>query len=355
MIEQWLTRLWWQQRLPLWAWPLAGLSGIYGWLWRARQRAFEEGSRPRYRAPVPVLVVGNWVVGGAGKTPTTLACVGALRQRGFQPGIVCRGYRAALTQARRVHASDDAQQHGDEAVLLARRAAPMGIPVYAGIDRPAVVQKLLADHPGVNVVVCDDGLQHLGLQRDAQVVVVDERGLGNGWMLPAGPLRQPVSANLPPKTWVLYNAPAPSTRWPGHCAKRRLGGALSLAQWAAAQAPRADSLAALAQHSRLHRVDAMAGIASPQRFFDMLTAQGIDHHPHPRADHASASAMDWPAGHSTVVVTEKDAVKIALTDPVAHRVQVVTLDLQLPEALMDEIAAAVRRAAHSDLAQPPSS
>ncbi len=345
MIEQLLARLWWQKRLPLWGWPMAGLSLLYAWLWRRRQMAYARGRRPIYRAAVPVLVVGNWIVGGAGKTPTTLACAAALRQRGFRPGIVCRGYGARLTHARPVTAHDDAAQHGDEAVLLARRAQGMDVPVYAGIDRPAAVEALLRAHPGVDGVICDDGLQHLGLHRDAQVVVMDERGLGNGWMLPAGPLRQVPWNPLPENTWVLYNASAASTHWPGVCAERRLSGVLGLAQWAAGEAPQPESLAMLARHSRAHPVDAVAGIASPQRFFDMLGEAGIQHRAHPRGDHARASDMAWPGGEGMLLVTEKDAVKIGLTDPVAPRVQVVTLDLHLPEVWMDTLAATLRRAA----------
>ena len=345
MIERLAARLWWQQHLPIWGWPLTVLSALYGWLWHRRQRAYASGKRPIYRAPVPVLVVGNWVVGGAGKTPTTLACADALRQLGFHPGIVCRGYRARLTHARPVQAADDAAQHGDEAVLLARRSAQWGVPVFAGVNRPAAVEALLRAHPSVDVVISDDGLQHLGLHRDAQIVVMDERGVGNGWMLPAGPLRQVPPKRLPPNTWVLYNAQAPGAVWPGACATRTLGSAQSFTQWAAGDLVPPDSLNQLAQRSQEHPVDAVAGIASPQRFFAMLSAAGIQHRQHPRADHVSGADMAWPGGHGEVVVTEKDAVKIRLSDPVAARVCVVTLDLQLPDGWMDEIAACLHQAA----------
>jgi tetraacyldisaccharide 4'-kinase len=156
------------------------------------------------------------------------------------------------------------------------------------------------------VVVCDDGLQHLRLARDAQVLVFDERGAGNGWLLPAGPLREALPAQVPARTAVLYNATGPSTRLPGHLARRSLAGAVALEHWWQGAQVTAQTLASL----RGRPVLAAAGIARPQRFFAMLRDAGLTIVEHPLPDHHDFAELDWPAGTTDVVITEKDAVKI---------------------------------------------
>jgi tetraacyldisaccharide 4'-kinase len=194
---------------------------------------------------------------------------------------------------------------------------------------------LLHEHREVDTLVCDDGLQHLALDREAQVIVFDERGAGNGWLLPAGPLREPMPPHVPPRSVVLYNADRPTTALPGHLAQRRLAGVVPLAEWWRGVAPSPAAIANL----RGRRVVAAAGIARPQRFFAMLRAAGLQIAPLPLPDHHPYASLPWPADSADVVVTEKDAVKL---DPqrVGHtRVWVAALDLRTDPAFAAELAA----------------
>lgn len=292
----------------------------------------------------PVLVVGNYVVGGAGKTPTTMALIEALRQRGWHPGVVSRGH-GRQGQALAV-ASDgaDAATLGDEPLLIHRRT---GVPLVVGRDRQAAARRLLEQYPQVDLVIADDGLQHWRLGRDWQLVVFDRRGTGNGLTLPAGPLRQALPPAPPARTSVLYNADRITTAWPGHLAVRRLGGAVALADWWAGQAADPQALTRLVEQSRQSPLLAVAGLAEPARFFDMLTDLGCQLRPCPLPDHAPMNPLPWPADAPVVLMTEKDAVKLpprAL--PPGQQAWVVALDFSLPEALVDEIDHALRAPAH---------
>jgi tetraacyldisaccharide 4'-kinase len=284
------------------------------------------------RAPVPVVVVGNLIVGGAGKTPTVIAVVAALRQQGRTPGVISRGYGARADHARAVTDQASAADCGDEPLLIRRRTRA---PVWVGRERLAVAQALCAAHPEVDVIVSDDGLQHHALARDAQVIVFDERGIGNGRLLPAGPLREPFTARPPERSTVVYNASARSTAWPGRLVTRTLAGALPLRAWWAGDAATAAGLQALAGRPLL----AAAGIASPQRFFDMLTAAGLRFERLPLPDHAELEPRPWPAQTPCVVVTEKDAVKIPASAPDADKIHVATLDFPLPAETVDALLA----------------
>jgi tetraacyldisaccharide 4'-kinase len=331
----------WQSGGPV-QWLLRPLGGLHAGLVGLRRWLYRHGWKATVRLPCPVIVVGNRVAGGAGKTPTTLALIGALQQAGWRPGIVSRGHGSQATTARAVHAHTPATEVGDEPLLMQRRS---GVPVWVGRDRAAAAATLLAAHPEVNVLVCDDGLQHLRLGRDIEIVVFDERGAGNGWLLPAGPLREPIDAPAAaPHHLVLYNAAQPSTALPGDCATRQLAGAVGLAAWWTGAPATREQLAALCGQ----RVLASAGIGQPQRFFDALRAAGLtlapadtlalnDHHDHTR--------LPWPDGANNVVVTEKDAVKL---DPqrVARerpglRVWVVPLEMVLPAVFTRRVLAAL--------------
>ena len=318
----------WQRRGPLAVllWPLSRLYGALA----ARQRAVDASKA--VRLSVPVVVVGNVIAGGAGKTPTTLALLGLLRRHGWRPGVVSRGHGRASRGI--VHVEDDtaATEAGDEPLLLRLRG---GVPVCVGEDRVAAAHALRQRHPEVDIVVCDDGLQHLRLARDAQVLVFDERGAGNGWRLPAGPLRDPLPERVPPRSVVLYNAPAPSTPLPGHLARRCLAGAVSLADWWRGAPPDPRALAALRGRPLL----AAAGLAQPQRFFAMLREQGLHVVEHPLPDHHDFAELDWPAGTADVILTEKDAVKIRPERAGAVRVWVAALDFYLPAAFEPELLA----------------
>jgi tetraacyldisaccharide 4'-kinase len=313
----------WLQGGPLSA-ALLPLSWLYRALLALRALAYRLGLWRVERLPVPVIVVGNWIVGGAGKTPTTLAVLEQLRARGLRAGVVSRGYGRDAAGVCVAGPASTARDLGDEPLLIHRRAR---VPVAVGRDRVAAARALLAAHRDLDVLVSDDGLQHRRLPRALTVLVFDERGLGNGRLLPAGPLRQP---SHPPATHqiVVYNAPQPSTDLPGFLAERRLAGAVPLADWWAGRA--ADMPALLALRGRPGLL-ACAGLARPQRFFDMLAGLGLDFEPRPLPDHARLDPLPWPDNAAGVLLTEKDAVKLPPQGAGAVPVWVVTLDF-LPGA-----------------------
>jgi tetraacyldisaccharide 4'-kinase len=315
------------------AWALLPLAGLYGAIVALRDLAFHAGWRRIDRLPVPVIVVGNLIAGGAGKTPTCLALVDLLRQRGWTPGIVSRGYGGnAGDQVVLVTPETPASACGDEPLLMQRRS---GAPVAVGRHRAQAGRTLLAAHPRVDVIVCDDGLQHRQLARDAQVIVFDERGAGNGWLLPAGPLREPMPSALPARSVLLYNAPAPSTALPGHVVQRSLGRFTPLQAWL--DGDRVDANAGAELRGR--RLVAAAGLAHPQRFFSMLRDAGLDIAELPLPDHHDFAALPWPSDTADVVVTEKDAVKLDPARLGTTRVWVATLDFQLPPAFAADLLA----------------
>ncbi|MEI6026183.1 MAG: tetraacyldisaccharide 4'-kinase [Betaproteobacteria bacterium] len=338
MLREALERAWWQPRTSLAAALLAPLSVLYGLLRWLAQLGWRRGWRQPWRAPVPVLVVGNLVVGGAGKTPAVIALAQALGRRGWRPGIVSRGYgarEADVDGPQQVHADSSAHQVGDEPLLMARRT---GRPVWVGARRVGAAKALCAHHPEVDLIISDDGLQHLALQRDAQLVLFDDRGAGNGRLLPAGPLREPLPERLPARTLVLYNAARPSTSLPGDCAGRRLAGIQPLAAWRR-QEPVPPSMDAW----RGRRVLAAAGIGHPERFFTMLEQAGLQVERLPLADHAPLHPLPWPAQTPVVVVTEKDAVKLPPSPhngsdpPDTSAIHVATLDFAIPDTTVDAL------------------
>jgi tetraacyldisaccharide 4'-kinase len=303
-------------------WPLSALMRA---LVALRRLAYHRGWMRSERLPVPVLVVGNRVVGGAGKTPTTIALLQYLKAQGWQPGVLSRGYKAKGQPAGHVLIDFDtaqglnAQDTGDEPLLIWRRT---GVPVMVGRERAAGGHALLKAHPEVNLLVCDDGLQHLALQRDIEIVVFDERGTGNGWLLPAGPLREPIDA-APPQGLcaapiVLYNASSPSTRLRGHLARRSLADLVPLDDWWQGRAS-GHTFTAATLPSDAPPAWALAGIAHPQRFFAALVARGLRIHRVGLDDHADFGVLPWPRGVGHVIVTEKDAVKLEPTTIAAQR------------------------------------
>ena len=326
-LGDWLQHQWWQPRPSPAARLLSPLSALYETLAERRRRGTEPQS-----PGLPVVVVGNLIVGGAGKTPTVIALVRALRAQGWRPGVISRGHGRAAEGVAGVRRDSRAREVGDEPLLIHLRS---GAPVVVGRDRLAAAQALRSDHPEVNLLLADDGLQHWRLARDAQVIVFDDRGAGNGLALPAGPLRQRLPEGVPPRSLVLYNAAAPSTPLPGWCAQRRLAGAVELTDWWAGGPPNPDALQAL----RGRPVVAVAGIGAPQRFFGMLQAQGLSLRPCPVPDHHDYATLPWPPGTADVVLTEKDAIKLEPGRCAGTRVWVVALDFALPD---DFVAALVR-------------
>jgi tetraacyldisaccharide 4'-kinase len=214
---------------------------------------------------------------------------------------------------------------GDEPLLLHLRS---GAPVMVGRARAEAAQALLKAHADIDILVSDDGLQHLALPRAAQVIVFDERGAGNGWLLPAGPLREPLPSTLPARTLVVYNAASPSTALPGTLARRGLAGAVELAGWWRGETASMGLLHAL----RGRQVLAAAGVAHPRRFFDMLAASGLRVTELALPDHHDYAVLPWPAGTADVLVTEKDAIKLDPARLGATRAWVVPLDFALDAA-----------------------
>ncbi len=303
----------WYGRCPAWFVPIhlllaLPLSLVFGTLVKLRRRLFQFGWLRVTHLPVPVIVVGNLTVGGAGKTPLTLALVAGLRQAGFSPAIVSRGYGGSAKTPMPVLPDSDPASVGDEPVLLARRA---GCPLWIGRKRADAARQLLAFHPEVDVLIADDGLQHFALGRDIELVVVDAvRGFGNRHLLPAGPLREPLSRLSKIDAVVVNGSQALSL--PTECRRfqMRIAGVrfVNLAapeRWIAAHdfaAEFADLFAASPPH-------AIAGIGHPERFFNQLAALGINATTRAFPDHHAYVDSDLPVG--TVLMTEKDAVKCA--------------------------------------------
>lgn len=301
---------------------LAPLALAFGVAVRLRRAAYRAGLLRAHRLAVPVVVVGNLVVGGTGKTPLALWVVDALQGRGLRPGIVSRGYGGAAASAQSVPADGDPTRFGDEPVLLAERS---GVPVWIGGDRVAAARGLLAAHPRCDVLVCDDGLQHYALARDFEIAVEDERGHGNGLLLPAGPLREPAGRTVDA---VVVNGRAAAGAFEMRLAPdgfRRVGGS-------------GDEIPAAALRGK--RLHAVAGIGNPARFFATLRGLGLEFEPHAFPDHHPwrAAELDF-AGCDAVLMTEKDAVKcraFGRDDLVALRVQA-RVDPRLAELLAARI------------------
>ena len=322
----------WSQRLQT-AWLSRGalacallpLSLLFGVLTALRRLLYWIGWLRSHAVAAPTIVVGNLIVGGAGKTPTVIAIVTALRRHGYTPGIVSRGYAARVEGLLDVTRALPPAACGDEPLLMHLRT---GAPVIVGRDRVAAAQRLLRQHAEVDVVVSDDGLQHRALARDVQVLVFDERGAGNGWLLPAGPLREPLPRAVPARSLVLYNAATPSTPLPGALARRSLAGAVALHDWWQGRPAEVATLESLRGRPLL----AAAGIARPQRFFRMLRDAGLTITALPLPDHHGYAALPWPPGAADVIVTEKDAIKLRADAVGATRVWVAPLDFAFDAA-----------------------
>ncbi len=254
---------------------------------------------------VPVVVVGNLIAGGAGKTPLVAALVDALATRGWSPGVVTSGYGAARADARLVRPDDDALEQGDEPVLLARRT---GRPVAAARERAEAVRTLLAAHPEIDVVVSDDGLQHRQLARSVEIAVFDERGAGNARCLPAGPLRAPLMQAASMDAIALNGEARPPI---GH--DRTFRFRVEPLRFVALDG-HATPVPASEFASRLANAEvvAIAATGAPQRFFDTLRTLGVQAQEIALPDHAAIDAERLQAIDAPwIVMTEKDAVKCA--------------------------------------------
>ena len=298
----WIHRVWYED--ASWGWVLLPLSGLYWLILGVRKFLYDCGAFKTHKADIPVVIVGNITTGGTGKTPTVLWLVEQLRARGFNPGIVSRGYGGSKANtSMRVEKDTDALVAGDEPVLLARRGQ---CPVVVDPDRVRAAAMLVDD--GADVVIADDGLQHYRLERDYEICVIDgTRGLGNRRLLPAGPLREGAH-RLDDVEQVLVNGALLRDTNEQTTAEQN---AISF-ELVATEACRLNgSLARPIGRFAGTTVHAVAAIGNPRRFFDLLRAQGIQVIEHVFPDHAELSDRDIEFGDDfEVFMTEKDAVKL---------------------------------------------
>lgn len=298
-----LEKLWYSGESPWW---LAPLSFVYGAAMAFRGFLYRMGLRDRVRLPVPVVVVGNLTVGGTGKTPLTAWLATKLAACGFRVAIVSRGYGGKARGVTRVTLHSRASEVGDEPLLLARRAQAT---VFVSKDRAAAAKQAVAD--GADLILADDGLQHLRLMRDCEIVVIDgQRGFGNGCLLPRGPLREH-PRRLRRVNAVVVNG---SITAPGFALPKFVTGTafqMRMSPGDARPVTGGASLRAIASF-RDTGVHAVAAIGNPQRFFDMLRESGLRLYEHVLPDHHPFKPGDLNFGDELpVIMTEKDAVKCA--------------------------------------------
>ena len=289
----------WRSRGPL-AWLLFPVSLVFAVLVSVRRLLYHVGVFKCERLAVPVIVVGNITVGGSGKTPLVLHVAQQLARNGFRPGLISRGYRGNTTGVCEVLDDSAASQVGDEPLLLKRHFSG---PVFVGRQRIAAAKALLVANPDCNVIVCDDGLQHYALVRDIEIAVIDRRDVMNGWLLPAGPLREPVKRLAQVDAVVLNGLANISVSGPKIFRMKLIG-----SRFFQLDHPSNTCDAALLQGRRLH---AVAGIGDPRRFFDQLLLLDIKHDAHAFPDHHSYTAADLDFTGDAIVTTEKDAVKFS--------------------------------------------
>ena len=334
-LESLLTRSWLQRSAWAWlCWPMAQLYRVLSW---AHRSWYAMGLGRVERAPVPLVVVGNVVAGGVGKTPVVMAVVEHFTQQGLQVGIVSRGHGGTHSQARLVTPQDHASDVGDEPLLLSRRCA---VPVAVGRRRMDAVRALMHAYPQTQLLVSDDGLQHHAMWHDVALCVFDERGVGNGWPLPSGPLREawprtpwPGSVQLVVQTGVNTASVSQPDDKTSFLAERRLsdtarngrGQTRALSDWIGQD------------------VHALAGIAHPDRFFAMLERQGLQLRTrHALIDHATLQELERPLqgtpGDRDWLCTEKDAVKLWAHHPDVWAVPLITT---LPASLLTRLDALV--------------
>jgi tetraacyldisaccharide 4'-kinase len=335
-LEATLTRNW-LRRGPL-ACALWPLSLVFRALSGARAALYRAGLLKSSRLPVPVVVVGNIYIGGTGKTPLTIWLVQALQAAGMRPGVISRGHGSDADGSRVVGAGSTPAEVGDEPLLIWQRT---GRPVMVGRDRAATGRALLAAHPDIDIVLTDDGLQHYALQRDIEIILFDGRGAGNGWLLPAGPLREPVSRR---RDFTVINAPVLTD-----ALVRSVGGAGSGGRpiQMTLEGGHAEQLKDRSQRRELAslnqpglRLAAAAGIGNPARFFGMLKAAGLAIAELPLPDHHDFADRPFARLEADIIlVTEKDAVKCAQIEELRDdpRLWVVPVTARIDAALADQI------------------
>ena len=340
----------WERRGPtsLMLWPL---SKIYGWINQGLDLLNDLNLGRRKPAPVPIIIVGNIRVGGTGKTPIVIALAEQLARMGWKPAIISRGYGAsALSAPRQVKSDSNPVEVGDEPVLIAKRTDNQ-FPIWVHPKRTLSIQSLLKQDPSVNVIISDDGLQHRNLLRwpareggrDIEFVVRDQRGEGNGFLLPAGPLREPA---LRERDATLITATNPTTA--SHIDEYFLGRrAFTLVSQLGApyqlnNPSNTRSFSSIADTYLPNKITAVAAIGNPQRFFDDLLKQGIAGKCIGLSDHASYTPEFFYAIHAEcILITEKDAVKC--TSIQDERIWVVPMSLEISNTLAEWLQSILQR------------
>ncbi len=312
LATQLLLRAW--QGRSLGVWPLLPVAWLYQLILQLRRAIFALAWRRVERPAVCVVVVGNVVVGGAGKTPTVLSVVAHLRAQGWAVGIISKGYGRSESTTNEVLIDAPVQTVGDEALLLRQRS---GVPVFVGPSRQGSLKALLSAYPQTRIVVCDDGLQDFGLYRDVEICMMHEDGLGNGFLLPAGPLREPwprqslaCSGVNDAHLLIVSSGAALPGQFVTH---RRLGPVARQAD---------GSLCNLISLKTDPALKAVAGIARPAQFFSMLREAGLTLAAQEALpDHADFAGRDRASfGAYTLLCTEKDAAKLWAIAPEAWAV-----------------------------------
>ncbi|MHB1657486.1 MAG: tetraacyldisaccharide 4'-kinase [Burkholderiales bacterium] len=320
--RQWRTVTPWHLLLLPLSWLFAAASLVRRGLYRLH-------CLPVEYLPVPVLVIGNITVGGTGKTPLVIWLARQLLDRGWRPGIISRGYGGSADSVRHVDADSDPAEVGDEPLLLAQN---LPCPVWIGRNRPAAGKALLAAHPDTNIIISDDGLQHLALARNLEIAVVDAaRGTGNGFLLPAGPLREPVSRLDRVDAVVVNRGGTISPELPeksNYHVMHFSGSTFRNLKFPEKKASAADF------HGKT--VHAIAGIGHPQRFFDQLAAMGLPCIAHAFPDHHNylARELNFPG---ILIMTEKDAVKCQAI--ATEQMWVLPIQAELDPGLMPHLLA----------------
>ena len=320
----------WQAQL--FSLALLPVSWLFGVLVTVRRWLYLLGLFKQHTLPVPVIVVGNVMVGGVGKTPITIALVQHLTTQGWSVGVLSRGYArktsSGTNSIQSVQHHSTAADVGDEPLLIGRICQ---VPVFVSADRAAAGRALLAAHPEVQVLVCDDGLQHWALARDLELCVFDERGVGNGRLLPAGPLRE----SWPRAIWASKRFKPASARWVINTGGEPDAHAFAVQRRLADYAQQANgSPRALASWASTP-VQALAGIAKPEAFFAMLRDKGLTlSSTLALPDHADLRELPADLFQGDVLCTEKDAVKLWPTHPTVWAVPLITT---LPAELLDAV------------------
>jgi tetraacyldisaccharide 4'-kinase len=336
-LELLFMRTWTQRGLLAWVlWPA---SVLFQGMVALRRSLYRIGWLKTVYLPVPVIVVGNLFVGGTGKTPLAIWLVDELRGAGYFPAVISRGYGTKNTIPRLATPDSAPEEVGDEPVLIARRAQ---CPVMVGRDRVAAATALLARHPEVNVIISDDGLQHYALGRQIEIALFDARGCGNGFMMPAGPLREPATRH---RDFTVVNAQRILPGMPPDAIRMQLLGGVAERLRDRSQRVALDMLSAATPGTERPYIAAAAGIGNPARFFTMLRAAGLTFQEVALPDHYDFAENPF-AGVSAdlILITEKDAVKCSLIDGLKNdpRLWVVPVTARIEGALAEKIVEKLR-------------